>query len=883
MKIFSRPVFYIPVMISLFVVKFTHAQNSAQNEIASGWQMKEAAKVTASGALISTTSFTSKDWYEAVVPGTVLTTLVHNKVYPDPLYGENNRPDKIPETLCRTDYWYRAAFAVPKNYNGKKIWLNFDGINYEADVWVNGKQVGKMKGAFARGIFDITGIVSAGSKAVVAVHVSPQPNPGISHEHTIKDGMGPNGGQSAIDGPTFLCSIGWDWIPAIRDRNTGIWQKVFLASTGAVRIKDPLVTSDVSLPNRKSADVSIRATVENTTDKPVQGILKGSFGNVVFEQAVTLTANSSQELIFDPRKFAQLHVSNPNLWWPNGYGPQNLYNLKLSFEVNGQLSDSKNISFGIRKITYGLEDAENLTVTVNGVKVFCKGGNWGMDEAMKRVSRARLEAQVRMHQIANYTMIRNWVGQSTNEDLYDLCDKYGIMLWDEFFQPNPGDGPNPTDIGLYIANVREKIVRFRNHPSIAIWCARNEGYPPANIDSALRKLMRELEPVRLYQPSSTEGRGVNSGGPYRWRKPVEYYTFNEAFKTEIGSMSVPTLQSIHGMMPKEDWEVINNDWAEHDFANGAQKGLNYRTMIDERYGKVINLADFVRKAQLANYEAFRAMYEGRNAKLFNPATGVITWMSNPAQPSFVWQLYHHDLEPNASLFAVRKGCEPVHIQLNEKENTVQVINNLPNTFNGKAQITVYNLDGTVVLQRSAAVSAAASSATTIGNLSVTANSSVYFVQLILNDVTGKQVSNNFYWQALPSNADKLSDLDKLAVVKLLATVSREDKGGKCLLHVTLRNPTTKPALMAHLQLYGKKSKERVLPVYYTDNYISLAPNESRAITIEADASQLKGDQPLILIDGWNVDVVPVSGAASIELNKVSQVSTWPQTGLPVKK
>src|ERR1039458_8996781 len=246
-----------------------------------------------------------------------------------------------------------------------------------------------------------------------------------------------------------------------------------------------------------------------------------------------------------------------------------------------------------------------------------------------------------MHQIANYTMIRNWVGQSTSEDFYEMCDKYGIMLWDEFFQPNPGDGPNPTDLNVYLANVREKILRFRNHPAIAVWCARNEGYPPKEIDTALRKLMAELEPVRLYQPSSTAGRGVNSGGPYHWRTPREFYDFGEAFKTEIGTMSVPTLESIQGMMPEKDWETINDDWAEHDFAKGAQEGNLYPGILARRYGKITNLANFVRKAQLMNYEAYRAMYEGRNAQLFHPATAIITWMSHPAQPSFVWQLYHY--------------------------------------------------------------------------------------------------------------------------------------------------------------------------------------------------------------------------------------------------
>src|SRR5690242_9761585 len=213
--------------------------------IATGWQLQDAAKVPETGDAISQAKFEPQGWYAATVPGTVLTSLVNDGVFPEPLYGENNRPDKIPESLCRTPYWYRVAINVPKSYKHRNIWLNFDGINYAAEVWVNGKQVGNIKGAFIRGRFDISSLVQPGKQAIVAVRVSPQPHPGVPHEHTIRNGMGRNGGITAIDGPTFLSTIGWDWIPAIRDRDTGIWQKVYLSATGPVVMKDPQVTTDL--------------------------------------------------------------------------------------------------------------------------------------------------------------------------------------------------------------------------------------------------------------------------------------------------------------------------------------------------------------------------------------------------------------------------------------------------------------------------------------------------------------------------------------------------------------------------------------------------------------------------------------------------------------
>jgi len=853
----------------------------------SGWQLQDVAKVPQSGAEVSAVPFAPAGWYAAVVPGTVLTSLVNDNVYPEPLYGENNRPEVIPESLARTSYWYRTVVEIPKSYKNRHIWLNFDGINYSSTVWVNGAQVGTTRGAFMRGIFDITSSVKPGKPAVVAVLVTPQPHPGNPIEHTLRNGLGKNGGITAIDGPTFLSTIGWDWLPGIRDRDAGIWQKAFLSATGPVVVKDPLVTTDLPLPKIDSTDVAVEATVENVTDKPEKGVLKGVIENISFEREVVLAPHSTQKIGFDAKNTPALHVEHPRLWWPNGYGAQNLYKLHLQFEADGAISDTEDVTFGVRKIAYSVPDSENLTISVNGVQIFIRGGDWGLDEGLKRIPRERLEAKIRMHQLANMNLIRNWVGQSTGEDFYEFCDKYGILLWDEFFQPNPSDGPDPEDMPTYMANVRDKVLRFRNHPSIAVWCARNEGFPPENIDQALRKLMAELEPTRRYQPSSTDGAGVRSGGPYFWRKPSEFYRVtDDYFKTETGSVSVPTLESIHGMMPRKDWDSINDDWAEHDLARGAQRGNEYPGIIAGRYGAIANLADFVRKAQLANFEAFRAMYEGRNAQLFHPTTGVITWMSNPAQPSFVWQIYHYDLEPNASLFAVMHAGELVHIQFNEAEGMVQVINNLPTAFsNAVAHIALYNQDGTLAAEHSEPVNAAPYRATNLAPLQVPDQiAAVHFLRLDLKDADGKLVSSNTYWLSQPWNPNDFSDLEKMQTVALKATIERKDNESKRVVTVALHNTSTGIALMAHLQLRRQTSGERVLPAYASDNYITLLPGESRTIQIEADLSSFKGEDALVVVDGWNVTVDPASSAGvSIAPNVEAQPDHWPATGLPFQR
>jgi beta-mannosidase len=740
-----------------------------------------------------------------------------------------------------------------------------------------------MRGAFIRGDFDISPYVRAGRQATVAVLVAPQPHPGVPHEHTVANGVGRNGGESAIDGPTFLSTIGWDWLAEVRDRDTGIWLPVTLTSTGPVRVKDPFITSDLARSNN-SVDLSVFATLENDSAKDVSGTLVGTIAghgdDITFKKALTISAHSSAPVSLDKQTIVALHVENPKLWWPNGYGPQNLYTLTLQFQIRKEISSSQSVSFGIRRIEYQVADSPNLTISVNGVRVMVRGGNWGLDEAMKRISRKRLDAKFHMHALANMNLIRNWVGQSTSPDFYDMADKYGILLWDEFFQPNPADGPDITDTDTYLANVADKILRYRNHPSIAVWCARNEGYPPKALDDTLKTLMAKLDPTRLYQSNSADGRGVASHGPYYWRSPRYFYELNESFKTETGSVSVPTIESIQGMMPQKDWESIDDDWAQHDMARGAQRGDEYPFDLAKRYGPIRNLADFVRKGQLANYEAFRAMYEGRNAQMFTATTGVITWMSNPAQPSFVWQLYHYDLEPNSSLYAVKKAAETIHVQLNESNGAIQVVNNTPDALTDlTVRVTVYSSDSKVDAVHTYPVAQVPGSATIkAAQIDVSAGiSPLYFVKLDLLGSDGKLLSTNFYWQNVAQ--DDFTGLMKLPIAMLEATASSHVEGDNTVLTVTLQNPTNTIALMTHLQLHQKQSGQRVLPVFYSDNYITLVPGESRTVTIEAATQDLGNDTPLLLIDGFNVDVKPVEGAIAIAPNLNAQPSHWPASNI----
>ena len=457
-----------------------------------------------------------------------------------------------------------------------------------------------------------------------------------------------------------------------------------------------------------------------------------------------------------------------------------------------------------------------------------RGGNWGLDEGMKRIPRERLDAQFHMHALANLNIIRNWVGQSTSPDFYDMADKYGILLWDEFFQPNPFDGPNVTDVPTYLANVTDKVVRYRNHPSIAVWCARNEGFPPKEIEDDLKPLMAQLDPSRLYQSNSAEGRGVSSGGPYYWRSPRLFYPITESFKTETGSMSIPTIESIQGMMPEKDWETINDDWAQHDMARGAQRGDEFPTMLAERYGHIRNLADFVRKGQIATYEAFRAMYEGRNSEMFKTTTGVITWMSHPAQPSFVWQLYHYDLEPNAALYAAKKASETVHAQLNEAMRDLEVVNNRPEALKN---LTARFQDLSV--RRFAGFASYLHHRRGSGQLHYQGWRNLRqrsYYPAVFHQARFDRLEREVAFHKSLLAACRTRPVRRIAGAPPgyagCRMRSARTEGENTLLTVKLSNNTSHVALLSHLQLHQKKSGKRVLPVFYSDNYLSLVPGES---------------------------------------------------------
>lgn len=814
-----------------------------------GWEMADATALDAHPENIASTNFDTHGWYDATVPGTVLTTLIQQGLYPDPLHGLNNL--LIPDDLARRSWWFRTQFTTPQRWDGQHIRLTFNGVNYHAEVWLNGQRLGQITGAFLRGSYDISAALVRQGNNVLAVRVWPQPHSGVAQEESPRAGMGPNGTDGVLDGPTFFCSEGWDWIPTIRDRCTGIWQDVVLHPTGAVALGDPrLVTTLPKLPGLSEAEVTVETPVRNLTAQEQQVSVVGSIAGAHFSLPVTLAPGQSTVVTAVPARFPQLRLKDPRLWWPNGYGEPTLHQLDLRVvEDSGQVSDRLTQRVGLRTIT--CEFKPHLKVYVNGRPIFCKGGNWGMEDALKRISRDRLEPYLRLHRDAHLTMIRNWCGQSTTETFYRLCDEYGLLVWNEFWMTTEGHDLPPIDADVMLANAEDAIPRFRDHPSIALWCGRNEGTPPPWINPRLSEALARLDGTRAYVPSSWRA-PVWGGGPYVYVTPSEYFklAIKKPFNTELGMSSVPSTDALKAMLAPSGFWPLGDAWAYHDLHAGMSD--KYLEAIRSDYGEATGLEDFSRRAQMLNYVNYRAMFEAWSAQLWNPCSGVLLWMSHPAWPSVDFQLYSQDYDTHGAFFGARKGCEPIHVQWNPTDDTVAVINNLFQPLqHAVVTVRLYAMDGSCSERRQATLTVPASTAKTATQIQwpKLTGSPVQFLKLELHDRTGKLLSENFYWHA-QEHQDQQA-LQQLAPVKLKGSVSFKRSAGQVQATIELANPTSHLALMTHLVLRDAESGRRILPVYASDNYVSLLPGEHKAIGLvcaQGDATR----RMRVSLEGWNI-------------------------------
>lgn len=816
-------------------------------ELAGGsWKVQRGSLAAAEGPAISRPGFNDGDWLAATVPATILTSYVNAGVLPDPNYGDNQL--LISDSFFYDDFWYRCEFAVPPESDNRLLWLNFDGINWKAGIFLNGQRLGRIDGAFLRKRFEIGRLVRAGGLNALAVRIEKHAHPGRVKEKTFNT-PGENGGELGTDNPTYHASIGWDWIPTIRGRNTGIWNRVYLSRSGPVTVEDPAVRTGIPLPDTTSADIHLSATLCNHTPVPVAGLVRGRFGDVVFEQPVTVAGSASLAVTFDPATHPVLKIKDPRLWWPAGYGDPALYDVELAFVVTpgGVVSGSSSFRAGIRQLA-GSTEGNALQLWINGRRFIPKGGNWGFPESMLRYRSREYDAAVRYHREMNFNMIRNWVGQTGHDAFYEACDKYGIVVMQDFWLANPWDGNDPGQDAIFLACVEDTIRRIRTHPAVGLYCGRNEGYPPKPLDDAIRARLALLHPGLPYLSSSADD-AASGHGPYRLM-PLESYAGDYApakFHSEMGMPAIPSLDSVRLMMPEAELWPPGRLWGLHDFClQGAQGGRSWLEMIEKQYGPARSAEEWITRAQFLNYDGYRAMFEAQSGN----RAGLLIWMSHPAWPSFIWQTYDYYLEPTAAYFGAKKACEPLHIQWNPFTGRVEAVNYCAGEAKGLTAIAqLRNLDGSLQWEKQASFDLAEDSmADPILIPRLPSLSPVFFIRLTLQ--RGSEVlSENLYCRGLEEDDTQL--LRTLPRVPLEIATTVERRGDTWRLVTRLRNGSAVPALLIRLKAVRSSSKDRILPVIYGDNYFTLLPGDERTVVTELNHADTRGETPGIVVEGFN--------------------------------
>src|SRR5579862_3046402 len=812
-------------------------RHSTESRIAlhEGWTLQTSAKVEAKGEVISTPRFSAKGWHEATVPTTVVAALVKDKTLPDPYFAMNLRQfpgvnypigknfsdiAMTPDSPYALSWWYRKAFEVPAAYKGETIWLKFDGINYRANIWLNGKQIASsddVAGAWRTYEFNVSETAKPGAENVLAVQVfSPT-------EHDL-----------AI---TFV-----DWNPGPPDKDMGLWRDVYLTTSGPVALRYPTVVSKLNNPANDSAQLTVTAQVKNGTNHPVKGTLKGEIEDVKFEQKVDLAAGEAKDVTFTSDKFSQLVFANPRLWWPAQMGTPNLYKLAMQFEVDGAVSDHSTTEFGIREITSNLNSTGGRAFHINGKNILIRGAGWTPDMLMRENSQ-RLHDDIRYVQDMGLNTVR-LEGKLETPEFYELTDRKGILVmagWCccDFWERWPRW--KPQDFEIAKQSLRDQIYRLRSHPSLVMWLNGSDNPPPPDVEQMYLDIEKQLlwpNPVvssATGKTTSVTGEsGVKMTGPYEYVAPSYWekdslqgqanrkqcnaggcggaYGFNT--ETSMGP-AVPPVESIHRMVGKDHVWPIDDVWNYHA-GGGEFKTINvFSTALANRYGKSDSVEDFASKSQLQTYEGVRAMYEAYSRNKYQ-STGVIQWMLNNAWPSMIWHLYDYYLRPGGGYFGAKRAMEALHPIYGYDDHSIWVVSSqYAETWKLKLITKIYNLDGSEKFKQENSVDAGADSTAKIFTLPDVADlSATYFLVLRLEDTTGRLVGSNLYWLSTkPETIDwakstwymsptesyaDYTSISQLEKVKLKETDRTERKGEDAITQVTLENPSKSLAFFIRL-------------------------------------------------------------------------------------
>ncbi|MDP4238171.1 MAG: beta galactosidase jelly roll domain-containing protein [Bacteroidota bacterium] len=914
------------ILLQITICNSAVAQSIKQEKL-TNFELLSSELVSASGSTLSTQNYKPDvHWFPVHIPSTVLSGLVANHIYPDPYSGLNNMliPDAsdcfnkeynlgqysyLPNSPnpWKKPYWYRTTFHVPSEDKGRFFQLIFKGINYRAAVWLNGEQIAdstQMAGMFLEYSMNVSHLIKAGEQNYLAVKIYPLDYPGTPSTEQLKalGSFYPNGGPTGDIGKnvTMLCSVGWDWIPPVRDRNMGIWQPVYLRTSGASIISQPqLITTLPNLPTEDIADISLSLNLINHSKIKESGTLNITISpenfkgeSFEFSNTITLDAQKSIFIKLNPKTEKSLRIINPHLWWPNGYGLPNLYRIQLKYVIGNAVSDDTTFVFGIRTVSSIAYEEKGKFLRrdfyVNGKKVNLTGGAWVPDMMLNRDS-IRYDNELRLCRNANINLIRIWGGGITPpDDFFNAADRNGLLVWSDFWITGDTNGEFkgsadwPLEANVFIKNVTSTILRIRNHPCLLVWTGGNEGHARKELYDAMRNCVIQLDGTRPFIPSSSgfaklpadwkgswpdnKQSGVYSGGPYSWKTPKEYYDLaNNAkdwvFKDETGLPSQPPYNILPKIIPNLVWDKalpfpFNNSWGYHDAANDNCKYESYYQSMVNSYGQPTSMKEFSDKMQLMNATGYQAIFESAGNKL-NENGGVMLWKLNAAFPSVAWQVYDWYLEPNAGYYSMQNACEPIHIQFSQDNQIVTIVNR---SYSGTKALTVessiYSVNSELIDHQTKVVDIKKESVTKVIPLSqvLSQRKDVSFVVLRLKDETGKIISRNTYWLSPDDDFKPMSGMNKAQIKASI--VNKEHIGTHCQWTLKITNPSEQLAFFVRPMLMS--SGEEVLPSLWSSNYITLKPAESITMTINAPLRNLDMENLSFQIEGWNIDTISLS-------------------------
>jgi exo-1,4-beta-D-glucosaminidase len=852
------------------------AEEPARIYLHKDWQIQSACEAKASGAEISAAGFDAKSWHHSDIPSTVVGALVTDKTYPDPNYGTNLKSfpgmnyssksffanqDMPKESPFRCAWWFRTEFTLPAAAEQKTNWLDFLGINYRANVWLNGQKIADandVAGTFATFEFNVSKSLRPGKINALAVQIFA---PG-------KNDLG----------------ITWvDWNPTPPDKDMGLWKEVFLTSSGDVSLRNPFVSSKLD-SDYKNAALTISADLRNASNHTVNGVLRAEVEGKQVSQKVSLNGGEATTVCFAPEQYAQLRVENPRLWWPYPMGEQNLYTAKLSFDVDNESSDATAVTFGVREVTSELTDKGYRLFKVNGRKMLIRGAAWAPD-LLLRWSSERLDTDLNYVRDMGLNTIR-LEGRIDREEFYERTDRLGILVmpgWTCCDAWEKWSNWKQEQHKIAGESLRSQIRVLRNHPSVFVWLYGSDGPPPANVEKMYLGILKELNwPNPSVSSASatattvTGPSGVKMTGPYEYVPPVYWLADAKAggaygYNTETSpGPAIPPRESLERFIPKEHLWPIDDVW---NFHSGGERFTTINVFTDglnRRYGAATSLDDYERKAQAMTYDGQRAMFEAYGRNKYT-ATGVIQWMLNNSWPSLIWHLYDYYLVPAGGYFGTKKAMEPVHVQYSYDDNSVAVVNSTYEGVQGvKVSARLYNLDAKEKGAREGTMNIAPDSSTKAFDLpKVEDLTTTYFLRLQLRDSSSKLLSDNFYWLSTkPDVLDwkhkkdtvytpqaefgDLSGLNALPQVKLEVTSGKEEQSGKAGVRASVRNPSGSIAFMVHLRVTTGKPREDVTPIFWSDNYFSLLPGEVKEVTATYDAADLNGKAAILEVGGYNV-------------------------------